>query len=54
MNCKDEIQAKVALKDVDEYCEICEAAMVAVGEHLGFRCPLAAESKVGPSWAFTH
>jgi DNA polymerase I-like protein with 3'-5' exonuclease and polymerase domains len=54
MNCKDEIQAKVALKDVEAYCEICEEAMVAVGEALGFRCPLAAEAKVGSSWAYTH
>lgn len=53
-NIHDEIQAKVALKDVDEYCEICEAAMVAVGEAIGFRCPLAAEAKVGRSWTFTH
>lgn len=53
-NIHDEIQAKVAIKDVDEYCAICEAAMVAVGEYMGFRCPLAAEAKVGPSWAFTH
>lgn len=53
-NIHDEIQAKVAEKDVEEYCEICEAAMVAVGEALDFRCPLAAEAKVGRSWAYTH
>lgn len=53
-NIHDEIQLSCATKDVEEVCDICESAMVAVGEYLNFRCPLAAEAKVGPAWSYTH
>lgn len=44
----------VADKDVERVKVICEEIMPLVGEYFNFRCPLAAEAKAGPSWAFTH
>lgn len=54
INSKDEGQFDVAEKDVEIFCEICEAAFPAVEKYLGFRCPLAGEAMVGNSWAETH
>lgn len=53
-NIHDEIQLQVRKEHAEEVKAICEAAMPAVGDYLGFRCPLAAEAKEGTSWAFTH
>ena len=53
-NIHDEIQLQVLEAHADEVMEICVEAMPAVGEFLGFRCPLAAEADKGPSWAYTH
>ncbi|WFZ78570.1 DNA polymerase [Aeromonas phage vB_AsaP_MQM1] len=53
-NGKDEIQLQVRSDQVELVMEICESAMPAVGEYLGFRCPLGAEAKSGKNWAETH
>lgn len=53
-NVHDEFQASVADKDVEEVMAISEAMMVRTGEILNFRCPLAAEAKVGANWSETH
>lgn len=53
-NIHDEGQFSVADKDVKEFADMCEEKFVEVSDFLKFRCPLAGESKVGPSWAHTH
>lgn len=53
-NIHDEIQLHVRNTHVARTKEICEGMMPIVGEYLGFRCPLEAEAKGGPSWSYTH
>jgi DNA polymerase I-like protein with 3'-5' exonuclease and polymerase domains len=50
----DEVQALVKKGYEDIVGRTAEEAMREAGEVLGFRCPLAAEYKHGPSWAQTH
>lgn len=50
----DEIQVAVREDLADRAAEIMEAAAPMAGDHFGFNCPVAAESKVGMNWAETH
>lgn len=50
----DEIQIEAAESDAEEVASIMEESAVKAGIALGFRCPIAAESKVGRNWYETH
>ena len=50
----DEAQWDVSLKDVDKFKELAEQSVVISGEHFNLNLPLAAEAKVGHTWAETH
>ncbi len=41
-------------KDVDKVRELVEYSAFLAGTTLGFRCPVAAESKVGKNWYDVH
>lgn len=50
----DEIQVECAKSDADRVAQIMEQSAPEAGEILGFRCPVAAESKIGNNWYETH
>ena len=50
----DEAQWEVAEKDVEEFMELAPQCIVRAGEHFNLNIPLAAEAKVGMTWAETH
>ena len=50
----DEFQLEVVENLAEQVGEASVAAVRAAGTSLNFRCPLSAEYKVGPSWAYTH
>jgi hypothetical protein len=50
----DEIQIAVKEGLEDQVGEVCLWAAKETGKRYGFRCPLAAEFKVGSNWAETH
>jgi len=50
----DEAQWEVAEKDVEEFTELAPMCIVRAGEHFNLNVPLAAEAKVGMTWAETH
>ena len=50
----DEIQIECAEKDGKAVAQIMEESAPVAGEALGFRCPVAAESKIGYNWYETH
>lgn len=50
----DEIQIECAKSDADRVAQIMEQSAPEAGEILGFRCPVAAESKIGNNWYETH
>lgn len=50
----DELEFEVDEKDVDKVRELVEYSAVLAGTTLGFRCPVAAESKVGKNWYDVH
>lgn len=51
----DEVQIACRTKEIEDYiAEIAPKMVTAAGEHFGFRCPLAGESKRGTTWADTH
>ncbi|QGH74862.1 DNA polymerase I [Bacteriophage DSS3_MAL1] len=50
----DESQIAVRADLAERAAELMEAAAPMAGEHFGFKCPVAAESKVGLTWGETH
>lgn len=50
----DEAQWEVAEKDVEEFMELAPQCIVRAGEHFNLNIPLAADVKVGRTWAETH
>ena len=42
------------MKDVDDLKFLLELSAVQAGEYYNMRCPVAAESKSGYTWADTH
>lgn len=50
----DEIQVEVAREHAERVAQIMEESAPEAGEILGFRCPVAAESKIGNNWYETH
>jgi len=53
-NIHDEVQAEVAKEWIDWYTESVHRAFDKAAKFLSMRCPLAAEVKVGDTWAETH
>jgi len=53
-NVHDEIQAEALEAHTEAFGKIAVQAVVLAGEFYDMRCPLAAEFKVGDSWAETH
>lgn len=50
----DESQIAVREDLAERAAELMEAAAPMAGEYFGFKCPVAAESKIGMNWAETH
>lgn len=51
----DEVQIACRTPEIaKEVAEIATHCVTLAGEHFGFRCPLAGESKIGTTWADTH
>ena len=50
----DELQFEAKEKDVDDLKFLLELSAVQAGEYYNMRCPVAAESKSGYTWADTH
>lgn len=50
----DEIQIECSEKDGPTVAQIMENSAPVAGNVLGFRCPVAAESKIGNNWYETH
>lgn len=50
----DEIQTAVKTEYAEEYAKLCCDAAAKAGEFFGIHCPLAAEAKIGGSWADCH
>lgn len=50
----DEFQWDTEPAYADECAAILRQCIVDAGEHFNLRCPLAADSKTGPTWAETH
>lgn len=51
----DEIQAACRTKEIALHAKaICEEAAVLAGEHFNYAAPIAAQGKVGRTWAETH
>mgnify|MGYP003134755006 CR=1 FL=1 len=50
----DELQFEVKQKEVDDLKFLLELTAVQAGEHYKMRCPVAAESKSGNTWADVH
>lgn len=50
----DEIQTSVKTMYAEKYAALCCDAAAKAGEFFGLHCPIAAESKIGGSWADCH
>lgn len=50
----DEIQVAVRDELAERAAVLMEAAAPLTGDHFNFKCPVAAESKIGMNWAETH
>jgi DNA polymerase I len=51
----DEVQIACRTPEIaQKVSEIATLCVTKAGEHFGFRCPLAGESKTGKTWADTH
>lgn len=50
----DEIQVAVRNEYAEQAAKMMEAAAPLAGEYFKFKCPVAAESKIGNNWAQTH
>jgi DNA polymerase I len=51
----DEVQIACRTPEIaKQVAEIATACVTKAGEHFGFRCALAGESKIGKTWADTH
>lgn len=50
----DEIQVSVKEALAERAAEIAVAMAPVAGNHFNFRCPIAAEAKIGTNWAQTH
>jgi len=50
----DEIQVECSEEDGNAVAQIMEDSAPVAGDALGFRCPVAAESKIGNNWYETH
>lgn len=50
----DEFQFEVRPEIAEEVGEVISNTIVAAGTALGFRCPLAADYKIGAAWSETH
>lgn len=50
----DEIQVAVRDELAERAAELMEAAAPMAGSHFNFKCPVAAEAKIGLNWAETH
>lgn len=50
----DEVQLSVRNELAQEAARIAEAAAPLTGEYFDFKCPVAAEAKIGLNWAQTH
>jgi len=50
----DELQYECNPGVMDDLCFLLEMSAVQAGEHYNMRCPIAAESKTGLSWADVH
>ncbi len=51
----DEVQIACRTPEIAEYiAKVAPEMVTKAGEHFGFRCQLAGESKVGKTWADTH
>ncbi len=53
-NIHDEGQFDVAIKDVERFKQVCEAAMLQAGEELKTRIAIEGEAMEGTTWADTH
>ena len=50
----DELQFECEEKEVDDLKFLLELSAVQAGEYYKLRCPIAAESKSGSTWADVH
>ena len=50
----DELNYECYPKDAKELAEWLELAATFAGEHYNLRCPIAAEAKIGMTWADVH
>lgn len=50
----DELQNGAHEDCADEFAKLSIAAAAEAGRHFNFRCPVAAEAKIGSNWAETH
>ena len=50
----DEIQVAVREEYAEQAAEMMEAAAPMAGDYFNFKCPVAAQSKIGDNWAQTH
>jgi DNA polymerase I-like protein with 3'-5' exonuclease and polymerase domains len=53
-NVHDEWQIETKPDVAEEVAEIGKQSIVKAGEFYEFRCPLAADAKIGTTWADTH
>lgn len=53
-NVHDEFQLEVTPDKAERVGQLACDAISRAGEHYRFRCPLAGQSKTGPTWAATH
>ncbi len=54
LNVHDEVQLSCLKEDADAVGELARRAIVAAGEHFGFRCPLDGAYDIGVNWSQTH
>ena len=50
----DELQYEVEKKDLEDLKFLLELTAVQAGEYYNMRCPVAAESQSGTTWADVH
>lgn len=51
----DELQIACRTQEIAELvAKTSNEAIIAVGEHFNFKCPLAADAKIGLNWAECH
>ncbi len=52
--CHDELQLDVREEIADEFGQLAAACVTRAGHFFGFKCELAGDYKIGPTWAGTH